>query len=57
MAEVSSVEHSFAKCAVHCAQGSKGEKVRNTALDVHLEEKIFVFLTVWTAVCVIWNSY
>lgn len=44
MAEVSSVEHSFAKCcAVHCAQRRKGEKMRITGLDVHLEEKIFAF--------------
>lgn len=37
MAEVFSVEHSFAKCcAVHCAQRRKNE-------DVHLEDKIFAF--------------
>lgn len=58
VAEVSSVEHFFDKCrAVHCAQGRKGEKMRSTDLDVHLEEKILAFLTLWTVVCVILNGY
>lgn len=58
MVEVSSVEHCFAKCyAVHCAQRRKKEKVRSSGLDVHLEEKIFAFLTLWTVLCVILNGY
>lgn len=58
MAEVSSVECSFAKCyAVHCAQRRKGEKVRSSGLDVRLEEKILAFLALWTVVCVILNGY